>query len=66
MGDKHVEMVQGHIAETDSHFTCAWPRLGPLAQLQGVRSVETNEFQSAHVDRVEGVTCTLFAPMIET
>ena len=64
-GDKHVEMVERHVAEAHPHLTGSRLRLGPLGQLQRVGSVETNQFQSAHVDRVVVVTFTVSPPMID-
>ena len=63
--DEHVEMVQRHVAKADSHLTRSGLRLGPLGQLQRLGSIETNQFQSAHVDRVVVVTFGVLPAIIE-
>src|SRR6266568_2026490 len=50
--DKHVEVIERHVAKTDADLARPWPLFRPLANLQGGWSVETHKFQSAHLHRV--------------
>jgi hypothetical protein len=53
--DEHVEVVEGHVAEANPNFAWARVGFGSLTELQRRRTVEADQFQRAHAQRVVGV-----------
>ena len=51
-GDEHVKVVERHVAESNADLAGRRARLGSFGELQRGGAIETNQFQSAHADRV--------------